>query len=188
MPLLLRLPKPDLNGDQNSTSSLSCIREVVIPSINRFFSAIMSGAMSKTYQVRSDGIFRGLPVLDTSLKGLRAIVVGASGQSGQPVVDVLSAHSNRWEKVYALSRRPPTTDAKSVEHIPVDLLWEPEQVASVLRQHEVQAYVAPSWRLPDQTMTVSDISSSSGITFSTSAMYKLQGQILIRKYLGIPTT
>ncbi|RVX70234.1 hypothetical protein B0A52_05567 [Exophiala mesophila] len=99
----------------------------------------MSGAMSKTYQVRSDGIFRGLPVLDTSLKGLRAIVVGASGQSGQPVVDVLSAHSNRWEKVYALSRRPPTTDAKSVEHIPVDLLWEPEQVASVLRQHEVQA-------------------------------------------------
>ncbi|KIV88649.1 hypothetical protein PV10_08313 [Exophiala mesophila] len=99
----------------------------------------MSGAMSKTDQVRSEGIFRGLPVLDASLKGLRAIVVGASGQSGQPVVDVLSANTNRWEKVYALSRRPPTTGAKSVEHIPVDLLWEPEQVASILLKHEVQA-------------------------------------------------
>ncbi|OCT50045.1 NAD dependent epimerase/dehydratase family protein [Cladophialophora carrionii] len=98
----------------------------------------MSGATSKTYQVRSDGIFCGLPVLDTSLKGLRAVVVGASGQSGQPVVDVLSANSNRCEKVYALSRRPPATDAKSVEHVPVDSLWEPEKVASILRKHKIQ--------------------------------------------------
>lgn len=99
----------------------------------------MAETASKTYQVRSEGIFHGLPVIDPAWKNLRAIVVGASGQSGQPVLDVLSSSPDRWEKVYAVSRRPPTTNAKNVEHIAVDLLWEPDQVASVLRKHEVQA-------------------------------------------------
>lgn len=67
------------------------------------------------------------------------MVIGASGQTGQPVVDVLGANPDRWEKIYALSRRPPFTDAKNVEHVAVDLLWEPEQIARLLRQHEVQA-------------------------------------------------
>lgn len=103
----------------------------------------MSDTASKTYQVRSEGIFHGLPVIPACLKKLRAIVVGASGQSGQPVVDVLSATPDRWEKVYALSRRPPTTKAKNVDHVAVDLLWGPEKIASVLQEHRVQAQVTP---------------------------------------------
>lgn len=99
----------------------------------------MAHTTSKTYQVRSEGIFRGLPVIDPTQKNLRAIVVGASGQSGQPVVDVLSSSPDRWEKIYALSRRPPATEAKNVEHVAVDLLWEPDQIASALRKHKVQA-------------------------------------------------
>ncbi len=99
----------------------------------------MAHAASKTHQVRSEGIFHGLPVIDAARKNLRVIVVGASGQSGQPVVDVLSSSPDRWEKVYALSRRPPKTEAKNVEHVAVDLLWEPEQIAGALRKHKVQA-------------------------------------------------
>ncbi|OAG43082.1 hypothetical protein AYO21_02701 [Fonsecaea monophora] len=99
----------------------------------------MAHSTSKTYQVRSEGIFRGLPVIDPSQRNLRVIVVGASGQSGQPVVDVLSSSPDRWEKIYALSRRPPATEAKNVEHVAVDLLWEPGRIASALREHKVQA-------------------------------------------------
>ncbi|KEF62519.1 uncharacterized protein A1O9_00492 [Exophiala aquamarina CBS 119918] len=99
----------------------------------------MTTTASRTYHLRSDGIFHGLPVLPASSKNLRAMVVGASGQSGQPVVDVLSVNPDRWEKVYALSRRPPTSIAKSVEHVAVDLLWEPEKIASLLQEHKVQA-------------------------------------------------
>ncbi|KAK5065316.1 hypothetical protein LTR84_001154 [Exophiala bonariae] len=99
----------------------------------------MAHVASKTYHVRSEGIFHGLPVIDAARKSLRAIVVGASGQSGQPVVDVLSSSPDRWEKVYALSRRSPKTEAKNVEHIAVDLLWEPDRIASAMRKHKVQA-------------------------------------------------
>ncbi|KAJ9611628.1 hypothetical protein H2200_004812 [Cladophialophora chaetospira] len=99
----------------------------------------MAETASKTYHVRSEGIFHGLPVIDPAWKNLRAMVVGASGQSGQPVLDVLSSSPHRWEKVYAVSRRPPATMAKNVEHLAVDLLWEPDKVASVLQKHDVQA-------------------------------------------------
>lgn len=99
----------------------------------------MTGTSCKSYQVLSEGIFHGLPIIPASSKGLRAMVIGASGQTGQPVIDVLGANPDRWEKIYALSRRPPLTDAKNVEHLAVDLLWEPEQIARLLRQHEVQA-------------------------------------------------
>jgi 5,10-methylene-tetrahydrofolate dehydrogenase/methenyl tetrahydrofolate cyclohydrolase len=93
----------------------------------------------KTYQVRSEGIYHGLPVIDPKVQGLRAIVVGASSQSGQPVVDVLSSNLERWTKVYALSRRAPATTAENIEHIAIDLLWEPDRIAEALRHQDVQA-------------------------------------------------
>jgi 5,10-methylene-tetrahydrofolate dehydrogenase/methenyl tetrahydrofolate cyclohydrolase len=100
----------------------------------------MAGATSKTSLVRSEGIFHGLPVLADDLLGQRAMVVGASGQSGQPMVDVLGSNPQRWEKVYALSRRPPTTSkASNAEHVPVDLLWTPDKISAALLKHQVQA-------------------------------------------------
>lgn len=96
---------------------------------------------SKVTQIYSDGIFHGLPIFPESLSGLRAMIVGASGQSGQPLVDVLSSNPNRWEKVYALSRRPPARSSSNVEHVPVDLLWETERISSVLVEHKVQVSV-----------------------------------------------
>lgn len=100
----------------------------------------MTAASDKTFLVRSEGIFHGLPVLPDELRGQRAMVVGASGQSGQPMIDALDSNPQRWEKVYALSRRSPTTNKTSnVEHVPVDLLWSPERISATLLKHQVQA-------------------------------------------------
>jgi hypothetical protein len=56
------------------------------------------------------------------------------------MVDVLGSNPQRWEKVYALSRRPPTTSkASNAEHVPVDLLWTPDKISAALLKHQVQA-------------------------------------------------
>lgn len=96
---------------------------------------------SGVQSVRSDGIYHGLPVIGDDQKGLKAIVVGASGMSGQTMIDVLSQNPRRWEKVYALSRRAPTLiDATSnVEHVPFDLLKEPSELAAQMKEHNVKA-------------------------------------------------
>ena len=58
------------------------------------------------------------------------------------MIDVLTQNPQRWEKVYALSRRAPTvsTDATSnVEHVPFDLLKEPSELAAQMKEHGVKA-------------------------------------------------
>ena len=95
----------------------------------------------KQFFVWSEGIFHGLPVFPDSAKGLRAIVVGASGTSGQPLVDVLATDRQRWSHVYALSRKRPKGDSPSIEHIPVDLTWEPERLSKSLKDNKVEALV-----------------------------------------------
>lgn len=98
--------------------------------------------MSNIQSVQSDGIYHGLPVLPVkdALSGLRAIVVGASGMSGQSMINVLGKDSKRWEKVYALSRRPPklAKDVNNVAHVSVDFLKEPSEVADMLTKSAVQ--------------------------------------------------
>lgn len=92
--------------------------------------------------VHSNGIYHGLPVIDDDHKGLRAIVVGASGMSGQTMIDVLAQNPQRWETVYALSRRAPklSADARSnVVHVPFDLLREPTELAAQMKEHGVTA-------------------------------------------------
>ena len=100
----------------------------------------MSWKSKKTFQVYSEGIYHGLPDFPANLNDARAIIVGASGQSGQPLVDVLGSDSKRWSKIYALSRRPPKTNPGStVQHLALDLFNEPQKTAEMLRKHEVQA-------------------------------------------------
>lgn len=86
-------------------------------------------------------IFLGLPTYpDTpQFRGLTAIVTGATGVSGYHMVKVLAA-SERWTKIYALSRREPPgnffadlgASAMKVMHLKVDFLDEPEKVAETL--------------------------------------------------------
>lgn len=48
----------------------------------------------------------------------------------------------RWSKIYCLSRRPPTIPGglpDSVEHIPLDFLKSPEEIANVLKEKGVKA-------------------------------------------------
>lgn len=91
--------------------------------------------------VQSDGIYHGLPVLPKDVSGLRAIVVGASGMSGQSMINVLAKDPKRWQKVYALSRRPPklTNRVTNVSHVSVDFLKEPREIADMLQESGVEA-------------------------------------------------
>lgn len=105
----------------------------------------MAPATSRTqFSVWSEGIFHGLPVLPDSAKGLRAIVVGASGTSGQPLVDVLATDRQRWSRVYALSRKRPKGNSPSIQHVPVDLTLEPEHLSKILKDNKVEALVLHS--------------------------------------------
>lgn len=90
--------------------------------------------------VHSRGIYHGLRTIPDSITGLKAIVVGATGMSGQHQIDELARNPKRWSKIYALSRgRPIYSKESNVQHVPVDLSKEAESVAKVLRDSEVQA-------------------------------------------------
>ncbi|KAK5717974.1 hypothetical protein LTR15_008817 [Elasticomyces elasticus] len=94
-----------------------------------------------TQTVFSEGILHGLPRFpDHEGKKYSAIVTGANGISGSEIVNALAAAPKRWEKIYALSRRPPTNDNPRVHGIAVDFLDStPEEIAASLKQSGVEA-------------------------------------------------
>ncbi|KAK5203306.1 hypothetical protein LTR41_010949 [Exophiala xenobiotica] len=90
----------------------------------------------------SHGIYPGLPVFPDDVKGLTAIVTGANGISGCYMLKVLSQAPQRWSKIYCLSRRPPLIDnglPPNAEHIALDFLKDPEDIASVLRSKNISS-------------------------------------------------
>lgn len=92
--------------------------------------------------VQSKGIYHGLPVHPSSLKGLRAIITGANGISGNYMLRVLAQNPERWSKIYCLSRRPPAIAdglPKNAEHIALDFLKNPKEIAQVLKERGVEA-------------------------------------------------
>ncbi|KAK9365372.1 hypothetical protein V1509DRAFT_382515 [Lipomyces kononenkoae] len=91
--------------------------------------------------IQSKGIYHGLPIIPPNTKGLRAIVAGASGISGQHMIEVLGESPERWENVYAISRRLPMVRTGNLQHISSDLLSPPEEIAAALRHNNVQAWV-----------------------------------------------
>jgi hypothetical protein len=98
--------------------------------------------MVSSYIVHSNGIFHGLPTYPKhpDAIGLTAIVTGSTGLSGYHMVKILAA-SPRWSKIYCLSSRPAQPSffaglgdgAEKVEHLQVDFLSEPSQIADILR-------------------------------------------------------
>ena len=95
-----------------------------------------------TQQVRSVGIYHGLPAYPSDVNGLTAVITGANGISGYYMYRVLAQDPKRWKKIYCLSRRPPLIPGglpSHVEHIPLDFLKEPKEIASVLKEHNVTA-------------------------------------------------
>jgi hypothetical protein len=96
--------------------------------------------MSQT--VYSKGILHGLPTLpEHENKKYSIIVTGANGISGSAMLKVLSENPGRWDKIYAMSRRPPTYEENPhIIPIAVDFLDStPWQIAKVFKDHDVQA-------------------------------------------------
>jgi hypothetical protein len=92
--------------------------------------------------VQSRGIYHGLPVYPSELRGLTAIITGANGISGNYMLRVLAQAPERWSKIYSLSRRPPALPdglPKNAEHIAVDFLQKPEEIGAVLKDKGVKA-------------------------------------------------
>lgn len=95
-----------------------------------------------TQQVQSKGIYHGLPVFPSDMKGLTAVITGANGISGSYMLRVLSESPQRWSKIYCLSRRPPYTPGglpKNAEHIALDFLKSPDEIAQALKEKGVKA-------------------------------------------------
>ncbi|KAF2092877.1 hypothetical protein NA57DRAFT_61983 [Rhizodiscina lignyota] len=99
--------------------------------------------MANSQVVHSEGIFHGLPTYPdaSGYTNLTAVVTGANGITGYAMVKVLAAAPKRWAKIYCLSRRPPPDyffsslgdGAKRVEHVAVDFLSDPNDIAKVLK-------------------------------------------------------
>lgn len=98
--------------------------------------------MTRTIQtVYSEGIFHGLPTFpDHDGKKYTAIVTGANGISGSEMVNVLAGAPERWDTIYAISRRLPASTNPRVKNISADFLNStPEALASLFKQHKIKA-------------------------------------------------
>ncbi|KAF2461897.1 NAD dependent epimerase/dehydratase family protein-like protein [Lineolata rhizophorae] len=92
--------------------------------------------------VQNRGIYRGLPTFPDHVKGLTAIITGANGISGQHMLRVLGQSPERWTKIYCLSRRPPMVPGGlpgNAEHVSLDFLKSPEEIAQTLKSKGVKA-------------------------------------------------
>ena len=82
---------------------------------------------------------------------------------------VLCESPKRWTKIYALSRRPPHGNWPSqVEHVSMDMLQPPEQIADQMKKKGIHgdyvfffAYVQPTppeggsiWSAVDELVTI----------------------------------
>jgi hypothetical protein len=95
--------------------------------------------ISRVTAVQSKGIYHGMPIYPDSINGLHALVLGASGISGQAMVAALAENPKRWSRVYAVSRKKPATDlGPTVKHVLVDLLDGPEVIAESFRANSVK--------------------------------------------------
>lgn len=94
--------------------------------------------MSQT--VYSKDIFHNLPTFPThDGKKYTAIVTGANGITGAHLIRVLSAAPERWETIYALSRRVPTGPTPpNVRNLAVDFLKSPEEIVRELKEGGVE--------------------------------------------------
>jgi NADP-dependent 3-hydroxy acid dehydrogenase YdfG len=124
--------------------------EILIPKLDRFDKARLTKMGSERLPLQNKGIFRNLPSFDDGIKDLTAIVTGANGISGFHTMRVLLESPQRWKKVWAASRRqPPEAMMKllpqeqrdRVEHVALDFLSEPEEIAKALKDKGVTADV-----------------------------------------------
>lgn len=91
--------------------------------------------------VYTKDVFHNLPTFPSHTgKKYTAIVTGANGITGAHLVRVLAAAPERWETIYALSRRLPTvpTPAPQVKNLAIDFLKSVEEIVDALREGGVE--------------------------------------------------
>ncbi|KAK5044550.1 hypothetical protein LTR84_010674 [Exophiala bonariae] len=102
---------------------------------------------SERYPIRQNGIYHNLPQFDPKIKDLTAIVTGANGISGFHTCRALLESPDRWEKIYAMSRRPPPDammalltreQRRKIEHVSIDFLQNPKEVAEAMKNAGVE--------------------------------------------------
>ena len=91
--------------------------------------------------VYSKGVHHGLPTFpEHDGKRYSAIVTGANGISGSEIVNVLSAAPERWDTIYAVSRRAPSNTEGRVKGVAVDFLESsPEEIAASFKKNDIKA-------------------------------------------------
>ena len=103
---------------------------------------------SERYPLHQDGIYRNLPTFDPAIKGLSAIVCGASGVSGFNAIRALLSTPDRWSTVYTISRHPLNDRAlrffsdeqlSRIKQICIDLTSSAAEVAANLQDSNVKA-------------------------------------------------
>ncbi|GAB7364294.1 hypothetical protein MBLNU230_g4839t1 [Neophaeotheca triangularis] len=103
---------------------------------------------SEQQPVRQSGIYRNLPTFDASIKGLKALVIGATGISGFNTMRSLLDSPDRWETIFAVSRNAPSEEMLSVlskdqreriKHVSVDLKGSAQSISESLKQSSVVA-------------------------------------------------
>lgn len=94
-----------------------------------------SRKLKMAQRITSSGIFHGLPEYDGSETKHSALIAGANGITGAHVVKVLNEHPDRWNNVYALSRKEPAHPLEgNVKYLTIDLLNSPSAIASQLKE------------------------------------------------------
>lgn len=95
--------------------------------------------MSRT--VEDKGIFYNLPTFPAHHnKKYTILVTGANGISGSHMVDVLAASPDRWETIYALSRKPPAHSRPNVKNIAADFLESsPEELKDIFEREGIKS-------------------------------------------------
>lgn len=98
----------------------------------------MSQSEGKTILASKHGIYRALPVYGHGHKSYVALVVGASGLSGTHMARVLGASTERWKKVYCVSRSHSSIGSPSnVDSIKADLLSGTNELGRTLKDLDV---------------------------------------------------
>jgi hypothetical protein len=89
--------------------------------------------------VYSKDIFYNLPTFpEHDGKKYSAVVTGANGITGAHMIRVLSEAPERWDTIYALSRRAPSVPAPPhVKYLAIDFLNSPEEIAKQMKEQGV---------------------------------------------------
>lgn len=109
--------------------------------ISRYRISTSAAMVLSAQTIHNSGIHYNLPTFPAhDGKKYTAIVTGANGISGSEIVNALVAAPERWEVIYAMSRRPPPSHNDRVKSIAADFLSSsPEDLVVLFEEEGVKA-------------------------------------------------